>query len=315
MKKGGEQGNSQSERGCVMASAAKAANEELLVRLHSDGDSGEAMAQLWENNQGLIRLIVHNVTGLTGQEEGFEDMVQQSYFGFSAAAQSYDAASGVEFSTCAGNRIKWSLYYERNGYTVRVPAYMKRRIRECSEKKRQMEAETGRPVTYDAALEAMGLSPGAVAGTLAAFQKLKTVSMEESGGGDGDGLSILDRIAAGENVEDAAISQEWHRELHEMLFKALDDLPEDSRGMIVRRYFHGVSVAELAKEIGCTRQTVFARQQAAFQEIRVGRYGPELAEFMPDAWRKEQAERRIEMDRAKLAQLQLSDSERGMLAL
>lgn len=300
-----------------MASAAKATNEELLVRLHSDGDSGEIMAQLWENNLGLIRLIVRNVTGLTEREEGFEDMVQQSYFGFSAAAQSYNAASGVEFSTYAGNRIKWSLcrYYEQNGYTVRVPAYMKRRIRECSEKKRQMEAETGRPVTYDAALAAMGLSPAAVAGTLAAFQKLETVSMESSGGGDGEGLSLLDRIAAGENVEDAAISQEWHRELHEMLFKALDDLPEDSRGMIIRRYFHGVSVAELARNIGCTRQTVFTRQQAAFQEIRAGRYGPELAEFMPDAWRKEQAERRIEMDRAKLAQLQLSDSERGMLAL
>lgn len=297
-----------------MASAAKTTNEELLAQLRSDGDSGEVMAQLWENNLGLIRLIVRNVTGLTEREEGFEDMVQQSYFGFSAAAQSYDAASGVEFSTYAGNRVKWSLcrYYEQNGYTVRVPAYMKRRIRECSEKKRQMEAETGRPVTYNAALEAMGLSPGAVAGTLAAFQKLKTVSVEERSGGDG--LSILDRIAAGEDVEDAAISQEWHRELHEMLFKALDDLPEDSRGMIVQRYFHGVSVAELARDTGCTRQTVFTKQQAAFQEIRAGRYGPELAEFMPNAWTKRQAERRIEMDRAKLAQLALSDTERGLLA-
>ena len=300
-----------------MASAAKRTNEELLARLRSDGDSGEVMAQLWEKNLGLIRLIVHNVTGLTEREEGFEDMVQQSYFGFAAAAQSYDAAFGVEFSTYAGNRIKWSLcrYYEQNGYTVRVPAYMKRRIKSCTEKKRQMEVETGRSVTYADALAAMGLSPAAIAGTLAAFQKLKTVSVEESGGGDSDGLSVLDRIAAGEDVEDAAISQVWHRELHEMLFKALDGLPEDSRGMIVRRYFHGVPVVELAREIGCTTQTVFNRQQDAFQAIRTGRYGPELAEFMPDARRKEQAERHIEMDRAKLQQLQLSDKERGLLAL
>jgi RNA polymerase sigma factor (sigma-70 family) len=300
-----------------MASAAKTTNDELLMRLRSAGDSSEVMARLWENNQGLIRMIVHNVTGLTEREEGFEDMVQQSYFGFASAAESYDPASEVEFSTYAANRVKWSLcrYYERNGYTVRVPAYMRRRIRDCAERKRQMEAETGRAVTYAAALEAMGLSPAAVAGTLAAFQKLETVSMESTGGGDGEGLSLLDRLAAGENVEDAAISQEWHRELHEMLFKALGDLPEDSRRLIVQRYFQGVSAARLAEQIGCTRQTVFIRQQAAFQAIRAGRYGPELAEFMPNEWKRAQAERYIQMDRAKLAQLQLSDSERGLLAL
>ena len=129
-----------------MASAAKTTNDELLMRLRSAGDSSEVMARLWENNQGLIRMIVHNVTGLTEREEGFEDMVQQSYFGFASAAESYDPASGVEFSTYAANRVKWSLcrYYERNGYTVRVPAYMRRRIRDCAERKRQMEAETGR---------------------------------------------------------------------------------------------------------------------------------------------------------------------------
>ena len=300
-----------------MASAAKTTNDELLAWLRSNGNSGEVMARLWENNQGLIRMIVHNVTGLTEREEGFEDMVQQSYFGFASAAESYDPASGVEFSTYAANRVKWSLcrYYERNGYTVRVPAYMRRRIRDCAERKRQMEAETGRAVTYAAALEAMGLSPAAIAGTLAAFQKLETVSMENSGGGDGEGLSLLDRLAAGEDVEDAAISQEWHRELHEMLFKALGDLPEDSRRLIVQRYFQGVSAARLAEEIGCTRQTVFIRQQAAFQAIRAGRYGPELAEFMPNERKRAQAERYIQMDRVKLAQLQLSDSERGLLAL
>lgn len=300
-----------------MASSAKTRNDELLAQLRSDGDSGEVMVKLWENNRGLIKLVVRNVTGLTEREEGFEDMVQQSYFGFAYAVKSYDPACGTEFSTYASNCVKWSLcrYYERNGYAVRIPAYMRRRIKECAEIKRQMEENTHRSVSYSAALEAMGLSPAAVAGTLAAFQRLETVSMDYAGGSDGEGLSLLDMLASGENVEDTAICRQWHKELHEVLFKALGELSEDSRSLIVRRYFHGVSSAKLARELGCTRQTVSMRQQTAFREIRTGKHGRELAEFMPNERQRNHAERYIRMDRTKLAQLQLSDSERGMLAL
>lgn len=135
--------------------------EELLAWLHSDGDSGEGMAQLWERNQGLIRMIVHNVTGLTKREEGFEDMLQQAYFGFHAAAQTYDPEAGSKFSSYAAQRITWELirYHEQNGYTTHIPGYIRRRFRDCIAKKRQMEAESGHSVSKRAAIEAMGLSP------------------------------------------------------------------------------------------------------------------------------------------------------------
>lgn len=300
-----------------MASAAKTTNEELLARLHFDGDSGEVMAQLWERNQGLIRLIVHNVTGLTKREEGFEDMVQQSYFGFAAAAQSYDASRGVEFSTYAGNRIKWSLcrYYEQNGYTVRVPAYMRRRLRDCGEKKRQMEAETGRPVTYAAALEAMGLSPAAITSTLAAFRKLETVSLDTSRGSDEDGASLIDLLAAGGDLEDVALGQKWHEELHELLFAALGELPETERGIIIQRYFSGVSFGRQARELGVTKQTVSERARKAYETIRAGRYGPELAEFMPTTSAKAKADRLIRRTREAVERLPITDEEKGMLLL
>lgn len=289
-----------------------ATNEELLMQVRSSGIDSEIMSELWENNQGLIRMIVRNVIGLTEREDGFEDMMQQAYFGFYAAVQNYDPNSGVAFSTYAANRVKWSLYryYEQNGHTVRIPAYMKRRIRDCAKKKLQMETEFGHSVSYPAALEAMGLSPTAVAGTLAAFQKLNTVSMESS-----DGLSLLDRLAAGDDVEDAVVNQEWHRELHELLFKALSELPQEDSAMIVQKYFHGVPLSKLSQSMGCSRQTLFLRQRAAFQAIRAGQYGSELAEFMPDTRTMKRAKKCVQMDREKLNQLQLSDIERGLLAL
>jgi len=59
------------------------------------------------------------------------------------AAYAYDMTAGVKLSTYAVNRIKWELtrYYERNGFAVRVPAYMKKRFRDCIEKKENFSAK------------------------------------------------------------------------------------------------------------------------------------------------------------------------------
>ncbi len=63
------------------------------------------------------------------------------------------------------------------------------------------------------------------------------------------------------------------------------------------------------------KQAVYDREQKAFQSIRAGRYGAELAEFMPSISKKNRADRQIQRDRAAVAQLQLSDTEKELLAL
>lgn len=71
----------------------------------------------------------------------------------------------------------------------------------------------------------------------------------------------------------------------------------------------------MACEYGITRQAVYDREQKAFRSIRAGRYGAELAEFMPSMSKKERADRLIREDRAAVARLQLSDTEKELLAL
>ncbi len=298
-------------------------NEELVERLQAAGENtqeaAEIMAELWAGNSGLVRLIVHKTTGLNQQEPGFEDMEQQAYFGFHSAARSYTTDTGVKFSTYAAKRIKWELcrYYENNGFTVRIPAFMKRRFRDCMKKKQELEADTGRPVTYEDALKALSLSPAAISGTLAALRKLETASLDSMRGEetDGDGVSLLDMLAAGEDVEASALSQEWHRELHELLFAALQDIPADTRGVIVQHYFSGQPFERLARERGITPQTLYNRRSAAFRSIRAGKHAAALAEYMPSTSSKARAERQIKADREAVERLQLTDNERGLLAL
>lgn len=303
--------------------SARTTNEELIERLQAVGeDTPEAaaiMGQLWEQNAGLVRLTVHRVTGLNKGEFGFEDMEQQAYFGFRAAVYSYDPAADLAFSTMVVKRIAWELYryYERDSFTVRVPAFMRRRLKECAETRRRLETETGRNVTNEDALKAMGLSPAVIASTLAAARKLQTASLDSPcrDDADGEGAAMLDIVADGSNMENFVIGQEWQRDLHAVLIEALQDVPDDTRGIISRHYFSGVPLGRMAREYGITKQAVYDREKRAFQSIRAGRYGPELAEFMPSMSEKNKADRQIRKDRAAMARLQLSDTEKELLAL
>ena len=307
----------------MAAGAAKATNEELIERLQAAGegtpDAAAIMGELWGQNIRLVRLIVHRETGLNRGEPGFEDMEQQAYFGFHAAAYAYDPTEGRAFSTFFPWRIKYELhrYYERGGFTIRIPAFMRRRLKKCMETRRQLEAETGRAVSYEAALTSMGLPPSAIAGTLAALRKLETSSLdaEAYGSEDGDSVSLLDKLADGADMETDVIERVWQRELHAALMSALQDVPEGARGIISRHYFGGMSIGHMAQEYSITRQAVYDREQKAFRSIRAGRYGAELAEFMPSMSKKERADRLIREDRAAVARLQLSNTEKELLAL
>lgn len=305
-----------------MAAEAKT-NEELIECLQAvDEDTQYAkniLTMLWEQNKRLVWVTIHRLTGLSDFDEGFEDMRQQSFFGLRAAAYAYDPSSGVKFSTYAVKRIRWELtrYYEHYGFTVRIPAFMKKRLRDCIEKKRELEAETNCPVTYAAALEKMGFSPVVIAGTLAAFRKLETSSIDEiiNSEKDGDGVSLLDVTAAADNVEEAVLSQEWLKELHNTLIAALCDIPSDAYNLIIRHYFQNVPLIQIAEEQGLSRQTLYNREAAAFQAIRTGKYGTVLAEFMPSHNSYKRAQRLIKQDREAIEQLRLSDTERNLLIL
>ncbi|CAK7050523.1 MAG: RNA polymerase sigma factor RpoS [Bacteroides rodentium] len=307
----------------MAAGTTQSTNEELVERLRAAGENtpeaARIMGELWERNIKLVRQAVHTLTGLDYGKPGFEDMEQQAYFGFHAAAYTYNPATGYKFSTHAVNCVRWELsrYYERNGAAVRIPSAMKQRIRLCVNKRRQIEAETGHAVTNEEALKALGLSHHTIVVTLSAMKKLETASLDAAtySNGDGDALSLLDKLADGADVAETVLEQEWPIELRKTLLKALQDIPADTRTIIVRHYFSHVKIRAMAKDRGITPQTLYNRINSAFQSIRTGHYGTRLAEFMPTNSSYNRAQRLIKQEKEALERLQLTEAERGLLAL
>lgn len=298
-------------------------NEELVKRLKAAGEgtteAAAIMGQLWERNKKLIKYTVHRLTGLQDWQQGHEDMMQQAYFGFHAAAFAYDSAAGNKFSSFAVNRIEWELsaYYAQNGFAVCLPGSMWRRIKEFRRVKKQLEAERGRPISTRTALNAMGLSPEAIEDTISVLQKQETTSLETPAatGTDGEGDALGYFIPDKTDVEGMVIEQVWHEELHDILMKALGAIPEMERGIIIRHYFADISFAQQAREYGLTRQTVLNKADKGLEAIRGGEYGAELAEFMPSTSAYKRACKSVTRTKNDMHRLNLEDDEKEMLAL
>ena len=117
------------------------------------------------------------------------------------------------------------------------------------------------------------------------------------------------------DMENTVISQEWHKELHRILFEALADIPGEQCSLIVRHYFNGRTFRQLAEEYHTTPQTLYNWKEAAFRSIRTGKYGKALAEFSSSESGKRRADSLIKQDLNALKQLELSNKEKELLAL
>ena len=117
------------------------------------------------------------------------------------------------------------------------------------------------------------------------------------------------------DMENTVISQEWHKELHRILFEALADIPGEQCSLIVRHYFNGRTFRQLAEEYHTTPQTLYNWKEAAFRSIRTGKYGKALAEFSSSESGKRRADSLIKQDLNALKRLELSNKEKELLAL
>ena len=122
-----------------------------------------------------------------------------------------------------------------------------------------------------------------------------------------DSVTVLDMIAASENVEEDALSGSYLEGLHSLLQLALGELPNRERTVLQALFFQGLSYKELADCFGCTKQNISKIKGDAYKNIRMGKYGSELLSYLPDRKAK-RAKKRIDQDFKEL-----SEDERDLL--
>lgn len=289
-------------------------NESIVKQIQTgQGNRQELLERLWTDNLGLIRKIIHRLTGLQygypPDREDFEDLEQQAFLGILESIRYYDSSQGIKFFSFAQHYIRKSVYryYDKSNQALRIPAYMRKHIRDYMREKDRLR-EIGEPVTNEILQERLQLSDKTFETTLQAIQKLELQRLDSYlNESDKESGTILDIIAGNENTSETALASSYDTDLKVLLRSALQELPEMERQVLNARHFQRMNVRQIACLLNCTPQYVSHLAKSAYKKIRTGKYGQELLTFLPEH-AMYQAEKRIQ-DEFK----ELSEKERDLL--
>lgn len=262
-------------------------NEEIVERIQKGIDVAVSQERLLKQNRKFVRHLVRKLCGHMENEADLEDYEQEGSIGLLTATMRYDKSRGTCFLTCAGYYVKAAVirYSENCCSSVRVPVYLKERIRKYAKYGQQCMDEKGRYPTRDELLEGLHISSRSLNHLEKTLYNMKTVSIDKDYS-DGDGeSSLISMLQSGEDIEELITYSVYSRDLKKALDSALAILDADTRKAVQSIYYQGNSVKQTAGILGCSTQAVYEKTRKGFWKILHSPHRAELEGFMWDGYR------------------------------
>ncbi len=241
-----------------------AEDEVVVARAVRAGDA-PARAHLIEAN---LRLVVSVARGFTGRGLAMPDLIAEGNLGLIRAVEKFDPERGFRFSTYATWWIRQAIgsALMQQGRTIRLPVHVVRELANVLKAGRELAQRGGPPPSLEELAAAVGKTPAEVTQLFSVGERV--ASLDQPHGVDD--RELVDSIADTEGEDplellaDAAAT--------DRLDAWLARLPARQREVLKRRYGleeHAVqSLAEVAHELGVSRERVRQIQQAAILRLR-----------------------------------------------
>lgn len=213
-----------------MAITGTATNEELAAR--AKGGDQEAVGALWEQNKGLLVLMMRKLAANPGSAAQMraagvtlEDLEQESYFAIQAAVDLYDPQAGAKFATFLRYPVMTAFFNAIGMRTVK-----------------------GRKDPLSSAIS------------------LDEPLSTEDGEGSERGELIPDPAAAVDfkRVEEQIYTQQLRAALED----CLDRIPPNNAQIIRGRYFEGQTARAIGERLGVSAAYVGDLQKAGLRQLR-----------------------------------------------
>lgn len=241
-----------------------AEEEQRLAYAVAAGDP-EARRRMIEAN---LRLVVAVARGYVGRGIALLDLIAEGNLGLIRAVEKFDAARKLRFSTYATWWIREGVQRAlmSQGRTVRVPVHVLREFAQVLRARRQLIGQLGRMPSIDELARSVGKAPATVADLFSVTDRIS--SLDEPVFAD-DERALLDHLV----VEGDALAPARTRERGDTrIAHWLEQLQPRQRLVLQRRY--GLndeavqSLAEIASELGLTRERVRQIQSEALVRLR-----------------------------------------------
>ena len=255
-------------------------NEEIIEQIQHGIEVTANQERLWQKNKGFVVQCIKKYVGSCDRQD-FDDFLQEGFIGLVDAVHSFDAGQEVKFLTYAEYRIRRAVYRYNglNTYMVRVPEYLKARMRKLAAFKREYREEFHREPNPEEIQSALCISYRSLCHLEKTLLNMSTRSLDEYISGDRD-TSLLDMLSTDEKIDELAGSSEYQRELHRELEEALSILDQKTALMIRCVYYQRNNYSRTAEIFGCSRQAVDGRIKRGFYKILHSKHRERLESFM-----------------------------------
>lgn len=228
-----------------------------LITKSQQGDK-KARDTVFEENTELIYSVAKRFVG-RGVE--MEDLIQIGSIGLLKAVDHFNASFEVKFSTYAVPMIAGEIKrYLRDDGILKVSRSLKENCVRIYSAREKLEKELGREPVMEEIAQSAQLSVDEVVMSLesgAEVESLHKIIYQ----GDGNDISLMDRLQEKENGQDAALNRIF---LDEILKK----LDARERQLIYMRYFKDMTQTEIAVEMGISQVQVSRMEKRILKQLK-----------------------------------------------
>ena len=230
---------------------------EELIRRSQEGDK-EARETLIEENMGLIHHVVKRFLG-RGVEA--EDLFQIGAIGLVKAVDRFDLSYDVRFSTYAVPMIAGEIKrFLRDDSMIKISRSLKELAIRAARLREQLFMERGEEPGVEELAKLLKVEPEELVQAMdgsAEVESLQKIVYQ----GDGEGLSLMDKVEQGKDEEETLLRQL-------LLEQLLSSLEPKERRLIMLRFFHDRTQTQVAEELGMSQVQVSRLEKKILQALK-----------------------------------------------
>lgn len=252
-------------------------NEQLVARIKAHDDEANNMLLLWKQTERLISKIANKYSCYAE----FDDLKQEGYFGLCEAVEHFDMNRGVKFSTYAVKWIRQSIqrYIENNGRSVRIPVNALNQIWKYKRIVAEYWREYGTEPPDRYLMILLNVSQKELNTIKENAPKATTTSLNAPIGSDDEEITLEDTIPSEYSMEEDCMLRIDRERMSKDLWNAVDDLQQDQREAIKKKYIAGMTLKEIGEEVGKTGTVVDQRIRAGLRKLRCCKHTEGLREY------------------------------------
>jgi RNA polymerase sigma factor FliA len=226
-------------------------------------DGLPARNELIQKYLPLVHKIAGRVVTYMKPPLSYEDMVSAGTVGLVTAARDYDPSFGAEFQTYAYIRIKGAILDELRGWSV-TPANLTKRIHNAHSVSMKILEQTGTAPTDEELADELGITTEEIYELYDANRAEHFVSLDSFGEGSPSpgGFLASEQICTPDRQLEQA-------ELIQAMAKAIQQLSEKHRHVILLYYQQHLTMRQIAEALGITESRVCQLHSGALFNLSV----------------------------------------------